>query len=116
VKQVQRVVVVVTILCMALVGADVPLAVHLHQVCGYNDTSRTGRPAKERQPHRSHDPSKCPFCIHFGSLKTTLAGFTGQIGFTANAVEKLFLFKTAFRPSVCLSSLSPRSPPLYLLT
>lgn len=115
-KQVRRVIAVVTILCVALVNAGAVQAVHLQQCCGSNDAGATDNPDEKGQSNGSHYPGKCYFCVQFASLKTTSVGFTGYIALAGDAIEEPFSFETAFFPGVRLSSQSPRSPPSYPLT
>jgi len=105
VKYLHQIIATAVLLCVVLVNAGILHAVHLHQYrC-------TNHPDEKQQSGSEHNPDKCPLCIQFTSIKTISADFTEHISFTIGTIEKLFLFRIAFLPSVSLSSQSPRSPP-----
>jgi hypothetical protein len=113
VNRAHRIISVLTVLCVALGNAGLWHVVHLHQHsvrCSAPDASRPG--GKDRSGSH-HDPSTCSFCIHFASGKAVPAHFAEHVTWTADPAEELVPFGTFLLPSVSLSSLPARAPPLF---
>jgi hypothetical protein len=113
VKPAHRILTVATMLCVALANAGVLHAVHMrqHSTCG--NGSDTSRPGGKHHSGNHHDPDTCPFCIQCASGKTVPAHFAEHVTWIAGPTEERVSFGTFLLPSVSLSSLPARAPPLF---
>jgi hypothetical protein len=113
VSRAHRIISVLTVLCAALANAGVLHAVHMrqHSTCG--NGSDTSRPGGKHHSGNHHDPDTCPFCIQCASGKTVPAHFAEHVTWIAGPTEERVSFGTFLLPSVSLSSLPARAPPLF---
>ena len=112
VKQMKRIIAMAALLCVTLVNAEVLRAVHVYQYSIPCDASDSLPPGGRPHPTHHHDPSKCTFCIQLASAKAVPLTFAEHISFVGSPAEELICYESFFPPRICLSSLSPRAPPL----
>ncbi len=112
-KQANCLITVATVLCVALANAGVLQAVHLHQHRLCRDASAASRPGGKEHAGSTHDPSKCSFCIQFASGRAVPLHFAEHITLTVEPAEELVSSATFLLPSVSLTSLPARAPPLF---
>lgn len=112
-KPAHRILTVATVLCVALANAGVLHAVHVRQHSTWGNASDTSRPGGKHHPGNHHDPDTCPFCIQCASGKAVPPHFAEPITFTAAPAEELVSCGTFLLPSVALTSLPARAPPLF---
>ncbi len=112
-KLANRILTVATVLCVALANAGVLHVVHVrqHSTCG--NACDASPPGGKDHSGSHHEPSTCSFCIQFASGKAVSPHFAEHITCTADPAEELVSFRTFLLPSVSLSSLPARAPPLF---
>ena len=112
-RQIERIVAVVALLCVTLVNTDVVRAVHVYPYrhSGRGDASGVFPSDGKPDPAGHHDADKCTICVSLATAKAVPSDFTPPIGFITGPAEEPVSAKTSVLSVISLPSSPPRGPP-----